>query len=126
MTGVTKNFVVKNGLTTGNIILNASDSSITATSLSLTGNISVSGTSDLGNVSNVKISGGTSGQVVTTDGNGNLSFSSVTLTGSPAPMPYYIASNTTVTISEYYQGLYSVPISVDGDLVVEGVLVQVT
>ena len=120
----TKNFVVKNGLTTGNIILDAGNSSITATSAELSGNLTVSGTSNLGNVGNVKISGGSSGQVIATDGSGNLSFTSVA--GSPAPMPYYIPADNTVTIPEYYQGLYFYPITIDGDLQVDGILVQVS
>jgi hypothetical protein len=39
-------------------------------------NLNVSGSSELGGVSNVKITGGTSGQFLKTDGNGNLSWSS--------------------------------------------------
>lgn len=39
-------------------------------------NLTVSGTGDLGSVSNVKITGGTSGQFLKTDGQGNLSWSS--------------------------------------------------
>lgn len=41
----------------------------------------VSGSTDLGSISNVSISGGSAGQVVTTDGSGNLSFSSVAAGG---------------------------------------------
>ena len=120
----TKNFVVKNGLTTGNIVLSASDDSVTANSANLSGNLTVSGTSDLGSISNVKITGGSTGQVIQTDGAGNLTFTSV-LAGSPAPMPYYIFEGTEIVIPEYYQGLYSYPITVDGALVIDGILVQV-
>lgn len=84
----------------------------------------VSGTTDLGPVSNVTITGGTAGQVLTTDGSGVLSFSTVAASGGM--MPYYIPSGETYTISEYKQGLFSVPITIDGDLVVNGVLVQVS
>ena len=38
------------------------------------GNLAVSGTANLGNISNVKITGGASTQVLTTDGTGNVSF----------------------------------------------------
>lgn len=127
MTGVTKNFVVKNGLTTGNIVLDASDSSITANSANLSGNLTVSGTSDLGNVSNIKISGGSNGQVLTTDGSGNLSFKTVQgSSGNPAPMPYYIPDDTTVLVPEFYQGLYLIPITIDGHLEIDGILIQIT
>ncbi len=42
----------------------------------------VSGKTELGPISNVSISGGSNGQVVTTDGSGNLSFSSVAAGGA--------------------------------------------
>ncbi len=71
------------------------------------------------------MSGGTPGDFLSTDGNGLLSFVSPASTASPAPMPYYIPPDTTITISDNYQGLYSVPITVDGTLLIEGILVQV-
>lgn len=120
----TKNFVVKNGLTTGNIVLNASDDSITANSANLSGNLTVSGVSNLGTVGNVKISGGSSGQIITTDGSGNLSFQTVSALSGPAPMPYYIPIGSTVVVPEYYQGLYVYPITIDGHLEVDGILIQ--
>lgn len=86
--------------------------------------LNVAGFSNLGAVGNVTITGGTAGQVLTTDGNGVLSFSTVAGTGGM--MPYYIGSGETYTIPQYKQGLFSVPITVDGDLVVNGVLVQVS
>lgn len=67
-----KYFNVKNGLTTGNIILNASNSSITASTYS--GNIQVTGSANLGAVSNVTITGGTANYVLSTDGSGSLSW----------------------------------------------------
>lgn len=45
-----------------------------ARNLYVGGNISVTGTSNLGANANVKITGGTSGQALTTDGSGNLSW----------------------------------------------------
>lgn len=85
----------------------------------------VSGTTDLGPVSNVTITGGTSGQVLSTDGAGNLSFTTVS-SGGGGQMPYYIPSGETYTVEENKQGLFAVPITIDGDLVVNGLLVQVT
>ena len=116
----TKNFVVKNGITTGNIVLDAATGNITAGNLSMAGtatvgnltispgsgnvtganlvsanfftgtlttalqpnitsigalaSLSVSGVSTLGPIANVRVTGGTSGQVISTDGLGNLSF----------------------------------------------------
>ena len=71
-TGFTKNFVVKNGLTTGNIILDASSSNITANYV--VANLSVPASANLGAVGNVHISGGSSGYVLSTDGSGSLSW----------------------------------------------------
>lgn len=120
---MTKNFVVKHGLTTGNITLSASDDSIAADSLTLTGNISVFGLSELGDLSNVKISGGNSGQFLTTDGTGNLSFANVVASSStPAPMPTLINAGDTVTIPSDFQGLFAVPITVNGTLEIDGTL----
>ena len=73
-TGYTKNFVVKNGITTGNITLDASSGNIAGSNVSITANLSVTGVSNLGAVGNVKITGGTANYALTTDGAGNLSW----------------------------------------------------
>ena len=114
----TKNFVVKNGITTGNITLDAGTGNITGT------NLSVTGVSSLGAVGNVKITGGTSGQAIVTDGLGNLSFANASATATPAPMPTYVAVGDTLTISANYQGIFGYPITVDGTIVVDGILVD--
>lgn len=118
-TGFTKNFVVKNGITTGNITLDANSGNITGT------NLSVTGVSNLGAVGNVRITGGTSGQAIVTDGLGNLSFANASASSSPAPMPTYVAVGDTLTISANYQGIFGYPITVDGTIVVDGILVDV-
>ena len=89
-TGYIKNFVVKNGITTGTITLDAASGNISGANASLTGNLSVTGKSNLGNIGNVNITGGESGQYITTDGFGNLSFGNVTVEANPAPMPTYV------------------------------------
>ena len=73
-TGYTKNFVVKNGITTGPITLDASSGNIAGSNVSITANLSVTGVSNLGAPGNVKISGGTANYVLKTDGAGNLSW----------------------------------------------------
>jgi len=40
-------------------------------------------------------------------------------------MPTYVAIGDTLTISANYQGLFGYPITVDGDIVVDGVLIDV-
>jgi hypothetical protein len=124
-TGFTKNFVVKNGITTGTITLDAASGNINAANASLTSNLSVAGISTLGNIGNVRITGGTSGQAIVTDGSGNLIFANSSSISSPAPMPTYVAIGDTLTISANYQGLFGYPITVDGDIVVDGVLIDV-
>lgn len=68
-----KYFNVKNGLVTGNILLHAGNGVVSANTF--TGNISVTDSANLGNVTNLKITGGSTGYVLTTDGLGNLSWS---------------------------------------------------
>lgn len=119
-TGFTKNFVVKNGITTGPITLDAGTGNITGT------NLSVTGLTDLGNVGNITIDGGSSGYVLSTDGSGNLSFIDPTAGASnPAPMPIVIDAGNTLTIGSNYQGLFGYPITIDGTIIVDGVLVDV-
>jgi hypothetical protein len=49
----------------------------TTLAYTFTGNVNTSGNLNAGAISNVKITGGTTGQIITTDGNGVLSFSSL-------------------------------------------------
>ena len=101
-----KYFNVKQGLTTGNITI--ADANVT-----------------LGAVGNLHISGGTDGYLLKTDGNSTLSWVDPASTQSPAPMPYIVFTGETLTIPEFYQGLYSMPITVDGTIVINGYLVEV-
>ena len=67
-----KYFNVKNGLTTGNISLHAANANVQANYF--LGNINVTSSANLGAVGNVKITGGASGYILSTDGTGNLSW----------------------------------------------------
>jgi hypothetical protein len=79
-----KYFNVISGVSAGNITLNAGNSTVVAdnvvgniNSLALTanGNVSFTGPNvSLGNVSNLKVTGGSSGQYLQTDGTGNLTW----------------------------------------------------
>ena len=62
------------------------------------GNISVTGTSNLGSNANVKITGGTSGQALTTDGSGNLSWTGV-VNSNTVPTYGQFWSNATQTVA---------------------------
>jgi hypothetical protein len=115
------------GIDNGNVIIQA-NGDVTTNNISVSdvaniANLVISQLANLGAISNVVITGGSSGQFITTDGNGNLSFT--TFTGGGGQMPYYIPSGETYTVEENKQGLFAVPITVDGDLVINGLLVQV-
>lgn len=115
------------GIDSGNVIIQA-NGDITTNNISVSdvaniANLVITQLANLGAIGNIIITGGSDGQVVTTDGNGNLSFS--TITGGGGQMPYYIPVGETYTVEENKQGLFAVPITVDGDLVVNGLLVQV-
>lgn len=92
-----------------------------------TGNLLVSESNvTLGNVSNLHISGGNSGYILSTNGANSLSWVDPASTQSPAPMPLTVDTGNTLTISSNYQGLYGTPITIDGTLVIDGVLVDVS
>ena len=99
-----KDFRVKNGLTTPTL--------------------TVEGTSNLGAIGNLTVTGGASGQVITTNGDGTLSFSDQS--SSISPMPTLIETGNDETIPANYQGLFGYPITIEGSLTVDGVLVDVS
>ena len=80
----------------------------------------------LGNVGNVHITGGTNGYILRTDGSGGLSWVNPTSTQSAAPMPTVIDIGTTLTIAENYQGLFAYPITINGTLDIDGILIDVS
>lgn len=107
------------------LTISTSNSRVWSNALSLS-SLTVNGVSNLGNVGNVKITGGSNGQVVTTDGSGNLTFTTISVSNnSVAPMPYFIATGESYIVSNNFQGLFSIPITIDGELEVAGVLVEV-
>ena len=69
----------------------------TTNTLSTT-NLTVNNVANLGNVANIEISGGSNGQVLTTDGLGNLSFTTVQAT-SYTLMPVKSMSVTAITLT---------------------------
>ena len=105
----------------GNVII---DSAGNITTDSITANLNA----NLGNIANVKIGGGSSGYVIATDGAGNLSFVAGGGGGGnleiTSPMPTLINSGETYYVTANHQGLFSVPIEINGALEVDGVLVQ--
>jgi hypothetical protein len=104
----------------GNIIL-----TVTETGANIAGTLDVTGVSNLGPIGNVRITGGSTGQLVRTDGNGNLTFIDPAVADSAAPMPYYIPVGETYYVPENFQGLFTVPIEIDGAFEVNGILAEV-
>lgn len=89
-------------------------------------NFTANGISNVGNVGNFKITGGSSGQALTTDGNGNLTFSTINAESNrAAPMPYLIPTGESYIVNDNFQGLYTQAITIDGELTVDGILVEI-
>jgi hypothetical protein len=88
------------------------------TSVGTLSSVTVSGNSNLGPVGNVKITGGSSGQYMITDGSGNLSWASIS--GSANQVPYFNPSGLlTGTSNITYDGTtfyVSGGINVTGDI----------
>lgn len=107
------------GFSTGDPAVTVIQSNGDITTINLTAN----GISNLGPVSNLKLSGGNSGQALLTDGNGNLSFGNVT-SNRAAPMPYLIPTGESYIVNTNFQGLYTQAITIDGELEVDGMLIE--
>ena len=92
-----------------------------------TTNLTANGVVNLGNVGNVHITGGSNGQYLSTDGTGNLSWDSIGNIASnrAAPMPYLIPTGESYIVNTNFQGLYSQPITIDGELEVDGMLIEI-
>jgi len=89
-------------------------------------NFTANGISNVGNVGNFKITGGSSGQALTTDGNGNLTFSTISVESNrAAPMPYLIPTGASYIVNNNFQGLYTQAITIDGELTVDGMLIEI-
>ena len=106
------------------LTLSTSNTRVWSNTLTLT-SLNVSGASNLGNIANVHIFGGANGQLIQTDGNGNLVFADPAVSDSAAPMPFYIPVGETYYVPENFQGLFTVPIEIDGALEVNGILAEV-
>ena len=115
-----RKFNSQNGFSVGYSPVDVIDANANVTANGLT----VTALSDLGAIGNVTITGGSAGQFLTTDGNGNLSFGSSS-SNITAPMPYYISNSESFIVNENFQGLFSQPIEIDGELVVDGILMEV-
>ena len=106
------------------LTLSISNTRVWSNALNLT-SLTVTGESNLGNIANVHIFGGVSGQVITTDGAGNLVFSDSASGNSAAPMPYLVPVGESYTVPNNFQGLFTVPITIDGTFEVDGILAEV-
>ena len=89
-------------------------------------NLTANGLVNLGNVGNVNIAGGSNGQYLATDGAGNLNWQNLGNLSSnrAAPMPYLIPTGESYIVNENFQGLYTQAITIDGELEVDGMLIE--
>ena len=112
------------GLNSTDVILANGD--IQTTNLTANGVVDFSSTSNvaLGTIANVHILGGSTGQVLSTDGAGNLVFTDQATANSTAPMPYYVPVGESFFVPENFQGLFTVPITIDGSFEVDGILAE--
>ena len=106
-----KYFNVKNGLSTGNILLHASNSSVVASTF--TGNIVATNSANLGAVGNLIITGGSANYVLTTDGAGNLSWAAQTGGGGGT----YSNTNVAAYLPTYSGNLTAGNANISGSLV---------
>lgn len=106
------------------LTLGAGNTRVWSNTLNIT-SLSATGQVDLGNIGNVHIFGGTNGQLIQTDGNGNLIFIDPAVSDSAAPMPFYIPVGETYYVPNNFQGLFTVPIEIDGAFAVDGILAEV-
>lgn len=67
---------------------------------------------------------GATGQVLTSTGGGQLTWAAVGA-AADSTTPYFIPTGETFTNAENRQSLFTTPITIDGDLVVNGLLIQV-
>jgi len=87
-------------------------------------NFTANGVSNLGPVGNLILTGGSDGQFIKTNGSGVLSFDSIS-SNNAGPMPYFIPTGESFIVNENFQGLFSQTITIDGELVVDGSLIEV-
>jgi len=109
----------------GNLGASPSFTFDSANTLLTANNFVVTSTANLGNIGNVIITGGSNGQIIQTDGLGNLIFADSTGSNSAAPMPSYIPVGESYLVPSNFQGLFTVPIEIDGELQVDGILAEV-
>jgi len=62
---------------------------------------------------------------LSTDGSGTLSFIDASGGNSAAPMPYLIPVGESYYVPENFQGIFTVPITIDGTFEVDGILAEV-
>ena len=117
------------GISVGNTSIDVilANGDITTTNITANGAVNFNSTSNvtLGTISNVHIAGGANGQVLTTDGAGNLTFADTASSDSAAPMPYVIPVGETYFVPNNFQGLFTVPITIDGTFEIDGILAEV-
>lgn len=70
-------------------------------------------------------SDGSFGYLLATDGNGALSWSPNAAVAADSTTPYYVPDGETWTNNVNRQSLFNLPITIDGTIVVDGILLEV-
>jgi hypothetical protein len=124
-------FGVSNATANTTTIVVYANTDISSGNLTSVGTVDFTNTSNvtLGNVSNLHISGGNSGYVLSTDGTGSLSWVAQSGGGGNSyivsNMPTYIAAGDTYYVVANTQALFALPITIDGTFQIDGILVEV-
>jgi len=105
--------------------LNTTANGVSVNGELVSNSLTVTESSDLGDISNVKIEGGNVDQVISTDGAGNLTFVDQEGGVDGGQTPTFIPEGETFTVVEDRQAFFQLPVEVDGDLVVDGVLIEI-
>lgn len=124
-------FGVSNATANTTTIVVYANTDISGANFTSSGIVDFTNTSNvsLGSVSNLHITGGTANYVLSTDGAGSLSWVAQSGGGGNSyivsNMPTYIATGDTYYVVANTQALFSVPITIDGDFQIDGILVEV-
>lgn len=78
------------------------------------------------NSNNVRLPVGTDGQVLVADSTTatGLTWQTQTFTDGGFAVPYYVSTGSTYLLPNYKQAFFSLPILVDGDIEIDGVLIE--
>ena len=78
------------------------------------------------NTNNVRLPVGANGQSLVADSSQPTGLKWTTITGGGSNVPYYVPVSTTYLLPENYQANFILPIEVDGDIEIDGYLIELS